>query len=166
VILMSYDFEVVKGLYDKYGINFNEQTKQYEIKDRQTNQVYSFDGLGAEKVKFAHFWVYSTKYGHSTTTPDGSTLTQEEYDRAFNEFSREAYNIIMSTEVQAIQATGRSCRLEVLEEELKSASYAHAQDIARGLFSKPNGHASFETWCQCASKETTLEEWMTQGRQM
>ena len=77
---MSYDFEVVKGLYDKYGINFNEQTKQYEIKDRQTNQVYSFDGLGAEKVKFAHFWVYSTKYGHSTTTPDGSTLTQEEYD--------------------------------------------------------------------------------------
>lgn len=163
---MLYGFEVVKGLYDKYDISFNEQTKQYEIRDRQTNQVYNFDGLGAEKVKFAHFWVYATKYGHSTSTPDGRVLTQEEYDRAFGAFSREVYNIIMSTEVQAIQATGRLSRLEVLEEELKSASYAHARDIARGLFSRPNGHTSFAIWCQCAAKETSLEEWIAQERKM
>ena len=161
---MEYDFDTVKRLYDKYGISVDPKTNTYCITDRKDGKSYSFEGLGAEKVKFAHYWVYATKYGQSTSSPNNSNITEEEYARAFSEDLREVYNTIIGTAIQHLQTIGRMCKVEALKNELSEAIYAHAQDVAEGLYSKPNGYAAFETWCREVAKVYTPEEWVSNNK--
>ncbi len=161
---MDYDFDTVKRLYDRYDIGFDAKTNTHYIADRKSGKYYSFEGLGAEKVKFAHYWVYATKYGKSTSTPNNDT-TEEEYALAFSDNLREVYNTIIGTSIQHLQSTGRMCKVEALQNDLSSeVLYAHAKDVAEGLYAKPNGYLAFETWCKEVAKVYTPEEWIANNR--
>ena len=118
--------------------------------------------MGAEKIKFAHYWLYATKYGQSTSYDSG--FTEKEYERAFSDALREVYNIIIGTEIQHLQMTGRMCKVEALKSELSQALYSHAGIVAEGLYSRPNGYATFETWCREVAKVYTPEEWIYKNR--
>lgn len=161
---MKYNFERVKQLYDEYGITKSiNSSEQLEIFNRRNNIRYDFNSEFAQDVKFAHTWVAATKFNHSSSSPTSvnNKITEEEYIRAFNENAKEAFNIIVSTSILCLQAVGRMPKYELLEKELKkSSNYAHAVDIAKGLYSKPNGYESFELWCRNAAKKIRDEDFV------
>ena len=148
---MEYDFNTLKKLYNRYKIKYDEKSKEYQIVDQGNGMIYNFSGIGAEKVKFAHFWVYASNFNRSQMGQN------KDVNLAFSDNLREVYNIIMYTAVEAIQSYGHLCRKEVFEDNLSSNTiYVHANDVVEGLYSKENGFRSFEIWCQCAAKTTNL----------
>lgn len=149
---MDYSFDFVKVLYDSYGI-WKENDK-YVIVERNGQNKFDFESEFAQNVKFAHAWVQATKFNHSTTAPTtaGNGITQEEYARAFNENSRQTYNVILSTVIQGLKAHGKMYQKEVIKKEVEElVNYLHASEIVEGLYSKPSLYASFEHWCRKAS---------------
>ena len=151
---MDYSFEAVKKLYDRYGIGKDRVTGKYVIFEKGTNTVFDFDSDLANSVKFAYTWMYATRYGHSSAslTLNNDELSQEEYERAFNENSRLTYDTIMENAIMGLQSFGRMYRPEALKSEVAAiVPYAHAVDIVDGLYERPNAYASFETWCRKAA---------------
>jgi len=145
---MDFSFDSVKVLYDTYGIQ--KENDKYVIVDRRNQNKFDFESDFAKNVMFAHSWVLSTKYNHSTT--GGNSITEEEYIRAFDENSRQTYSAILSTIVQGLKSFNRMYKLDVIEKEIKeSVGYVHACDIVRGLYSSPKGYESLEHWCRQAS---------------
>ena len=158
---MEYGFDSVKSIYDRYDICQNLKTKEFSIFDKKNNNMYSFTGSFAEKVKFAHTWMYATKYGQSSSSTISYETTKEEYERAFSDTLRDAYNEIIAVELNIIHNIGRMGTSEAVKKGVGQAHYAHIGQVIDGLYSKPKGLASFEMWCKEIAKEYTVDEWLS-----
>lgn len=156
---MKYTFDGIKDLYDRFDVILNEKTQCGEIIDKKYNRVFSFEAEGAEQIRFSHYWVRAANYGQTLVPCDHNFLTPEEYERAFNDISREAYNAMMAIEIQSVQSSKRTCWLQVIEEKLKDTSSIDVLNIIRALFYIMIGHNyTFDEWCYFAAKELTVDE--------
>ena len=145
---MNYSFDTLKTLYDKYSIE-KRDNGQIVIVDRKTRESFAFEGDFGEFVKFAHTWVFATRYNQSPNTLSVSknNITDDEYGRAFSDSSRKIYNLIMESVVTCLQQTGRMLTQErIIYEIKKQINDSHVEDIVKGLFVKKGGHFSFLFW--------------------
>ncbi len=173
---MNYSFDTLKNLYDKYGIEKDSESGQTVVVDRKTRELFAFEGDFAECVKFAHTWVYATRYtpyGNSTSISKGK-ITEDEYGRAFSDSSRTIYNSIMERLVTCLQESGKMLKCETLIEEIEKnlndyddndpdgnhkVNIPVAENIVRGLFAKKGGYASLFFWClKIAGMDDILEK--------
>lgn len=166
---MNYSFDTLKKLYDDYSIIKDSKSGRTVIVSRENDKLlFAFEGPFAECVKFAHTWVFATRYNQSlnTTSISDSNISTNEYEKAFGASSRDTYNVIMESVVACLQESGRILKCEALIEEVKrQISNPHTEDIVKGLYAKKGGYSSFLYWSfKVAGMDEILEKAQEQSQ--
>lgn len=158
---MNYSFDTLKTFYDKYTIEKDSESKKTVIVDRKTRELWEYEGIFAACVNFAHTWVFATRYNpFQEENSSKKKISDDDYERAFNEISRDNYNAIMECLVTYLQEFGKMPKCETLVKETENKlENPYAQNVIRGLYSKNSWYASLVFWgLKVAGMEELLED--------
>lgn len=143
----NFRFSGVKQTFDNYTLGKDKNGNIVAID--KNNGTYISDELIIDRVKFSLSWVMATMNSHPRTTPDSTTVTEQDYQYAFSEDARKTYAIIMSEVQKQLTTTGNIDPIQVVQ-STEGFNYKYAKAYAINLFSQKRFIEATNRWVRYA----------------